>query len=96
MNDPIDHPDLNKLRLMLDELDGQLVDILADRARIVHQVIEVKRSNAMDAVDIGREQEMLSRIETISVAKGLDPRIARLVLRSIIDSFVLIEMEELS
>lgn len=38
---------------------------------------------------------MLEGIEQIAAAEGLDPRIARQVLRSVIDAFTLLEVEEL-
>jgi hypothetical protein len=38
---------------------------------------------------------MLEGIEQIAVSEGLDPRIARQVLRAVIDAFTLLEVEDL-
>jgi chorismate mutase len=50
----------------------------------------------MGVVDRGREDEMLARIHDIASEGGLDPRIARQVLRAVIDAFTLMEVEQLS
>jgi chorismate mutase len=46
-------------------------------------------------VDRGREDDMLVRIEVLASERGLDPRIARQVLRAVIDAFTLLEVEQL-
>jgi chorismate mutase len=49
----------------------------------------------MGVVDRRREDEMLARMEGIASDGGLDPRIARQVLRAVIDAFTLMEVEQL-
>jgi chorismate mutase len=49
----------------------------------------------MPVIDRPREDLMLDRIEEIASSEGLDPRIARQVLRSVIDAFTLLEVEHL-
>ena len=49
----------------------------------------------MAVVDRAREDAMLDRIGAMADDKGLDPRIARQVLRAVIDAFTLMEVEEL-
>lgn len=88
-------PTLAEIRDRLDEVDVRLVQVLADRARLISQVIEFKRARGMAVVDRRREDEMLARVERLAAARGLDPRIARAVLRSVIDAFTLLEVEEL-
>ncbi len=72
-----------------------LVGVLAERSRLITEVIEYKRRNHMAVVDRGREDEMLARIGDLAAADGLDPRIARQVLRAVIDAFTLLEVEDL-
>jgi isochorismate pyruvate lyase len=86
---------LDILRSELDDLDRQVVMLLAKRAEVIQEVIDFKRSNSVGAVDKRREDEMLTRIEAIASEANLDPRIARQVLRSVIDSFVMMEQAEL-
>ena len=92
---PVGSPTLAEIRDRLDEVDVRLVEVLADRARLIHQVIEFKRARGMAVVDRKREDEMLARMERLAAARGLDPRIGRAVLRAVIDAFTLLEVEEL-
>lgn len=88
-------PTLQESRAELDALDVSLVQVLARRSRVILDVIRYKRANAMGVVDRGREDRMLENIERVALSEGLDPRIARQVLRSVIDAFTLLEVEEL-
>jgi chorismate mutase len=54
-----------------------------------------QRAHGMAVVDRPREQEMLDKIGTIAAEGGLDPRIARQVLRAVIDAFTILEVEQL-
>lgn len=88
-------PDLAASRRRIDALDDQLVTVLAERARVVGDVVRYKRGRHMRVVDRGREDEMLLAIGELAASRGLDPRIARQVLRAVIDGFTLLEVEEL-
>lgn len=87
--------DLEAIRRGIDEVDRRLVALLAERARLVGQVVHYKRSRHMAVVDRAREERMLDRIGDLAEQAGLDPRVARQVLRTIIDGFTLLEVEEL-
>lgn len=87
--------DLASIRDRLDIVDRRLVDVLSERAHLISEVIRFKRAHGMRVVDRGREEEMLERIGGIAADGGLDPRIARQVLRSVIDAFTLLEVEQL-
>jgi chorismate mutase len=88
-------PSLRASRTELDVIDVALVQVLARRSRVILDVIRYKRANSLAVVDRDREDEMLEGIEQIAVSEGLDPRIARQVLRAVIDAFTLLEVEEL-
>jgi len=87
--------DLTEIRHRLDDVDRRLVAVLAERSALVEEVIAYKRAHVMPVVDRAREDEMLERIGDTAAAAGLDPRIARQVLRAIIDAFTLLEVEHL-
>jgi chorismate mutase len=89
------HGDLAEIRERLDELDRRLVELLSERGHIIGQVIEFKRVHGMSVVDREREGAMFTRIEGLASGYGLDPRIARRVLRAVIDAFTLVEAEQL-
>ena len=87
--------DLADIRRQIDEVDRRLVLLLAERGRLVEDVVRYKRAHHMAVVDRGREDEMLARIGALAKDAGLDPRVAQHVLRTIIDGFTLLEVEEL-
>jgi chorismate mutase len=87
--------DLGHIRKEIDIVDRRLVALLAERARLVGRVVVYKRRNRMAVVDRGREDEMLARIADVAKEEGVDPRVAQQVLRTIIDGFTLLEVEEL-
>jgi chorismate mutase len=88
-------PTLEDSRTELDALDVALAQVLARRSKVILDVIRYKRANSLAVVDRDREDRMLEGIEQTALAEGLDPRIARQVLRSVIDAFTLLEVEEL-
>lgn len=88
-------PDLEQIRHRIDDVDRRLVALLAERSRLVGEVVHYKRANHMAVVDRGREDRMLARIAEVAKDEGLDPRVAQQVLRTIIDGFTLLEVEEL-
>ena len=86
---------LADIRRRLDDLDTRLGQLLIERGRLIGEVIAYKEAHGMGVVDRDREDEMLARIEAIASEGGLDPRIARQVLRAVIDAFTLAEVEQL-
>jgi chorismate mutase len=93
--EPNPPPDLSAIRIGIDDIDRRLVALLAERQRLVGEVVHYKRSHRMPVVDRGREDAMLDAIGVTAKEAGLDPRVARHVLRTIIDGFTLLEVEEL-
>jgi isochorismate pyruvate lyase len=87
--------DLTEIRERLDGVDRRLVQLLLDRSRLIEEVIHFKRTHGMPVIDRPREDVMLDHIEQIAISESLDPRIARQVLRAVIDAFTLLEVEHL-
>ena len=86
---------LDDIRLRIDDVDRRMVALLAERARLVDEVVTFKRVNHMGVVDRQREERMLARIAEVAREEGVDPRVAQQVLRAAIDGFTLLEAEEL-
>lgn len=87
--------ELRSIRERLDELDIRMLAVLVERAHLINEVIAIKRTNGLTAVDASREEDMLATIVSVSRRMGLDPRIAQKVLRSVIDAFSMVETEQL-
>lgn len=88
-------PDLAESRRRIDVLDDRLIEVLAERARVVADVVRYKRAHDLEVVDRAREDRVLDDVERRAEKIGMDPRIARQVLRAVIDAFTLVEDEEL-
>lgn len=82
-------------RRAIDEIDAELVRLLARRAEHVVFVTRYKEEHGLAVTDPGREERMLARITTLAEAEGLDPRIARAVLRTVIAEFTDVQHAEL-
>ena len=97
MADQPDPPavDLDQVRDRIDDVDRRLMALLAERASLVEEVVHYKRAHHMPVVDRAREDRMLARIADVAKDAGVDPRVAQQVLRTIIDGFTLLEVEEL-
>ncbi|MDQ2727751.1 MAG: chorismate mutase [Actinomycetota bacterium] len=87
--------DLSEIRRRIDDVDRRLMALLAERGRLVGDVVHYKRARHMAVVDRSREDEMLQRFADTAREAGVDPRVAQQVLRTIIDGFTLLEVEEL-
>lgn len=78
--------DLRTLRDRLDQTDRQLVELAAERQRIVAQIGEIKRAAGRQLRDFAREREVLDRAARNADAVGIDPELARGLLRQLIEA----------
>ncbi|MFA4884409.1 MAG: prephenate dehydratase [Desulfotomaculaceae bacterium] len=86
---------LTTLRHELDELDAQMVDLLVRRTRLVDRVAQLKQGKR-DIRDPARENQILSRVHQISLARGGDPKLAEEVWRVILDHSVYRQKDQLT
>lgn len=76
-------PKLLQWRGQLDEIDKQVIDLLAQRFDVTHQVGLFKAEKGLNARDTKRENEMVERIHKIAADAGLDPTVAENYLKTI-------------
>jgi len=62
------------LRERIDALDDRIIDLLAERIRIAHEVAAVKRAHGIPARLPDRIQAVMERCAAAGGARGLDPR----------------------
>jgi chorismate mutase len=55
-------PELEALRRSIDDLDGRILELVAERVRVVLAVGEYKRRNNIAVYDPDRERKMLERL----------------------------------
>ena len=87
---PLDH-----LRDRLDATDRSLVDLLAERQRLVRDVASVKQDDrALPLYDPARERDLLGRVQRLAEEAGLDGYFASTVFRRILDHSVRVQAAE--
>ena len=79
---------LQGFRDRLDTIDGQLVQLLAERFEVTAQVGAVKRDSGLPPQDPAREAAQMERIAGMAEAVGLNPEFAQRFLRVVIDEVV--------
>lgn len=65
--------ELQELRRQIDDIDDELLALLARRFEITRQVGRLKASRQMESLDAGREQEKLAYLRAQAEALALDP-----------------------
>lgn len=76
--------ELGRLRARLDEIDGRLIEVLAERARMVREIWEWKRANGLERTDPAREHDVRERLLASAAAQGLNRDAVDEVLRAVI------------
>lgn len=66
---------LSELRTQIDNVDDQILELLAQRTELVEQIKEIKRLNKIDTLQASRFQEMLDRLQEQARAAGVDPKL---------------------
>jgi chorismate mutase/prephenate dehydrogenase len=74
-------PPLKNLREQLDNIDAQILDLLAERQQVVQDVVEIKKENKVPVYVAGRENEKTVRFREQARQRGLDPDWAEDFLR---------------
>ena len=75
--------DIQALRTQIDQLDGQLVELLAARARVSAQIGEFKRGRGLALYVPERESALLGARRQQALAAGVDPDLVEDVLRRV-------------
>ncbi|GAB2861890.1 chorismate mutase [Actinocorallia aurea] len=84
---------LQEIRDRIDALDTGLVRLLADRQALVRQAARFKRDE--DAVRApARVDQVIASIRARSTEAGLSPDIAEAIWRTMITSFITMELNE--
>jgi chorismate mutase len=82
------HVELTNLRDTIDELDEQLVILLARRFQVTRQVGRLKARQRWQAVDAERESQQQQRYRALATQHELNPLLVLKVFRTIVDEVV--------
>lgn len=80
--------DLSTLRDRIDAVDRQIIELLAERLRIVEEVADAKLEAASPFRDRSREERLLLRLREHATAAGIDPHEIERLYRVIMDMSV--------
>lgn len=76
--------DLNRMRQDIDQIDDQIVSLLAKRQSIVEDVVEFKKKHNLPVYHSAREEDLISRRRSQAKAAGLDPNYIEELFRTIL------------
>ncbi|MFD6416574.1 chorismate mutase [Streptomyces sp. NPDC060194] len=94
MTSPEPPRSLAEVRARIDALDGRLIDLLAERERLVRAAAHFKPTEAaVHAPD--RVTAVLTSTRTRALTAGLSPDVAEAVWRAMITAFIDLELREL-
>ena len=74
---------LGFLREMIDDLDHQIINTLADRMKIVRQIGEYKKANNITILQAVRWDEIIRERLAAATHKGLSPDVMKAILQMI-------------
>jgi chorismate mutase/prephenate dehydrogenase len=77
---------LDQLRNKLDEIDEQIISLIAERQFNVEQIGNVKLSTNSPTRDYQREKQVIDKIKNHAKNKGLDPEIAQQIFELVIET----------
>jgi chorismate mutase len=78
------HPELQRLRDSIDNIDAALVHLLAERFKFTKAVGEFKAAHGLPLADLARETEQVARLRTLAESAKLDPDFAEKFLAFIV------------
>jgi len=80
-----------ELRVVIDGIDDDLVALLAARQACIDRAVAIKSAEGLPAHIPERVREVLDRVRARADTAGLDPELAVLIWRSLIDWSILRE-----
>jgi chorismate mutase len=88
-------PEIEALRVRIDEVDQKILELMTERVRLVLAVGDVKRARQMVVYDPERERRVLDRLAS-QAAPPLDPMTVRRVFERLIDEMRRLEQHHVS
>lgn len=85
----MDDSGLAALRIEIDKIDAQIVELLAQRFDITNQVGLLKAQKKLSAIDPEREALQAQRYSELANEFGVKPQVVQNLFRGIIDEVVI-------
>ena len=78
--------ELNELRVRIDEIDEQILDLLSERNDVIQKVVQTKVKNQLPVFVPSREEAKTESFKGLADSKGIDPVWAEDFLRMIMSA----------
>lgn len=82
---------MDELRKQIDQIDEEMLNLLAKRAAVVQNVAEYKAKNGLPIFQPDREVGIYAKLEKMAVDSNLDPVFVLAVYRVIIEHSKLLQ-----
>ncbi len=82
---PEDCGSMAELRVEIDQLDRQLIELIAQRTTYIDRAAVLKKGEKMPARITSRVEEVVKNVRKLAVENSLDPQIAETVWRDLIE-----------
>ncbi|WP_244867641.1 chorismate mutase [Vannielia litorea] len=92
---PAEIDTMAEMRAQIDEIDGELIALLAERQAHVDCVPALKKAAGISAAAPSRSAAVLENVTTKAEAAGFAPELARAMWREMIDFYVAREQQHL-
>jgi chorismate mutase / prephenate dehydrogenase len=89
-----DNTTLDDLRNRLNDIDRQLLTLIAERQAISREVAQVKRRTGYPTRDYQREREVIMGVRAVAQEQGVSPALAENILRLLIRSSLTAQEQE--
>lgn len=86
------NPDLSALRARIDELDRELIRVLAERLAVCNEVAKVKEHSETPIIQPGRVRDVVSSRRQWAIEAGIDPDFAEQIVRVLLSETHRIEV----
>lgn len=83
---------LNEVRAAIDEIDEQIVGLLAERGEFVKQAARFKKTAAQVAAP-ERVQQVIDKVTKLATEKGADEQLVEKLYRQMIADFIELEQQ---
>jgi chorismate mutase len=80
--------ELMTLRMQIDRIDEDMLNLLAERFAVTAKVGELKAKSGLDSVDSVREHEKLERLRELADARSLNSKFILDMFQTIFDEVV--------
>lgn len=84
---------IDEVRTNINNIDEQIVKLIAQRGEFVKQAAKFKKDND-DVKAPKRVEEVISKVKNIAKLNGANEEVVENVYRTMIDSFIKAEMKE--